>query len=98
MDAITVAHKGHIQIIDSTSVRAHKQVATAMGVQITVKVDRAAGSRLRSTSSSTQALPIRLGLTAGQTHDGQMTNRLLDHLGPHTIILADKAYDTARIR
>lgn len=43
-------------------------------------------------------LPIRLGLTAGQTHDGQIADSLLDHLGPRTIVLADKAYDADRIR
>ncbi|AMK18308.1 transposase [Sphingobium sp. MI1205] len=55
MDAITAAHHGDIQMIDSTSVRAHQQAATAKrGVQITVSVDHAAGSRPRSTSSSTR--------------------------------------------
>jgi transposase len=45
-----------------------------------------------------QGLPIRIGLTAGQAHDGQMAETLLDHLGPRTIVLADKAYDADRIR
>ncbi|WP_430694998.1 transposase [Mesorhizobium montanum] len=55
MDAITAAHDGGIQMIDSTSVPAHQQAATAKrGVQITVSVDHAAGSRPRSTSSSTR--------------------------------------------
>ncbi|MCC2975661.1 IS5 family transposase [Sphingomonas sp. PL-96] len=40
-----------------------------------------------------QGLPIRLGLTAGQTAD-----TLLSHLGPRTIVLADKAYEADRIR
>ena len=54
MDAISAAHHGDIQMIDSTSVRAHQQAATAKrGVQINVSVDHAAGSRPRSTSSST---------------------------------------------
>ena len=53
MDAITAAYDGDIQMIDSTSVRAHQQAATAKkGVKITVSVDRAAASRPRSTSSS----------------------------------------------
>jgi transposase len=43
-------------------------------------------------------LPIRLGLTAGQANDGQIADTLLDHLGPRTIVLADKAYDADRIR
>lgn len=56
MAAITAAHDGEIQMIDSTSVRAHQQTATAKkgGVQITVLVDHAAGSRQRSTSSLTR--------------------------------------------
>jgi len=55
MDALTAAHHGDIQMIDSTSVRAHQQAATAKrGVQITVLVDHAAGLRPRSTSSSTR--------------------------------------------
>ena len=31
MDAITAAHDGDIQMIDSTSVRAHQQAATGKG-------------------------------------------------------------------
>ena len=55
MDAISAAHDGNIQMIDSTSVRAHQQAATAKrGVQITVLVDHAAASRARSTLSLTR--------------------------------------------
>jgi transposase len=45
-----------------------------------------------------QGLPIRIGLTAGQTHDGQIADQLLDRLAPRVIVLADKAYDADRIR
>lgn len=45
-----------------------------------------------------QGLPIRLRLTAGQSHDGQAADDLLDHVGSGTIVLADKAYDADRIR
>ena len=55
MDAISAAHDGEIQMIDSTSIRAHQQAATAKkGVQIIVSVAPEAGSRPRSTSSSTR--------------------------------------------
>jgi transposase len=37
-------------------------------------------------------------LTAGQSHDGQAADHLLDHVGAGTIVLADKAYDANRIR
>jgi transposase len=45
-----------------------------------------------------QGLPIRLGLTAGQAHDGPAALGLLDRLDPRTIVLADKAYDADGIR
>jgi transposase len=54
MDAITVAYDGDIQMIDSTSIRAHQQAATLKrGVQITVSVAPVVASRPRSTPSST---------------------------------------------
>lgn len=34
---------------------------------------------------------MRLGLTGGKTDDGQVADRLLDHLDPRTIMLAGKA-------
>lgn len=53
MDAISATHDGNIQMIDSSSVRAHQQAATAKkGGQIIVSVDHAAGSRPRSMSLS----------------------------------------------
>ena len=54
MDAITEAYDGDIQMIDSTSGRAHQQAATAKrGVEIIVSVVPGAGSPPRSTPSST---------------------------------------------
>jgi transposase len=55
MDAISASDDGNIQMIDSTSVRAHQQAATAKrGVQIIVSVDHAADSRPRFMSLSTR--------------------------------------------
>jgi transposase len=84
MDAITAPRQGNIQMIDSTSVRAHQQAATAHNQ------DPCCRKRARA--------PIRLGLTAGQAHDGQIVDVLFDHLGPRIVVLADKAYDADRIR
>ena len=54
MDAITAAHDGDIQMIDSTSVRAHQQAATAKrGIEIIVSVVSEAASRPKSTQLST---------------------------------------------
>jgi transposase len=55
MDAITTAHDGEIQMIDSTSARAHQQAATAKrGIEIIVSVAHGAASRPKSTRSSTR--------------------------------------------
>ncbi len=55
MAATTAAYYGGIQMIDSTSIRAHQQAPTAKEwVQINVSVDHAAGSRPKCTSSSTR--------------------------------------------
>lgn len=54
MEAITAAHDGDIQMIDTTSVRAHQQAATAKrGIEIIVSVVPEAGSRPKSTQSWT---------------------------------------------
>lgn len=53
MDAITAAYDGDIQMIDSTSIRAHQQAATAKrGVEIIVSVVPEAASQPKSTRSS----------------------------------------------
>lgn len=43
-------------------------------------------------------LPIRLQLTAGQTHDGKMAEPMLQDIKKGAILLADKAYDTNALR
>ena len=54
MDAITTAYDGDIQMIDSTSIRAHQQAATLKrGVEIIAWGAPEAGSRPKSMRSST---------------------------------------------
>jgi transposase len=100
MDAITAAYDGDIQMIDSTSVRAHQQAATAKRASADHCLGRSRGGLTTKIHAvvDAQGLPIRLGLTAGQAHGGQVADKLLDQLSPHTIVLADKAYDADRIR
>ena len=100
MNAIAAAHEGNIQMIDSTSVRAHQQAATAKRGDRDHCLGRSRGGLTTKIHVvvDAQGLPIRLGLTAGQAHDGQIADTLLDHLGPRTIVLVDKAYDADRIR
>ena len=42
--------------------------------------------------------PIALKLTEGQAHDGTSAADLLDQLGAGQILLADRAYDSDRLR
>jgi transposase len=54
MDAVVKAHEKDVQMIDTSVVRVHQHGATAKrGVEIDVWVAREAGSRPRSTRSST---------------------------------------------
>jgi hypothetical protein len=55
MDAISVAHDGTIQMIDSTSIRAHQQAATAKSGSADHCLGRSRGGlTTRSTSLSTR--------------------------------------------
>ncbi|WP_157134739.1 IS5 family transposase [Sphingomonas sp. PAMC 26605] len=100
MDAITAAYDGDIQMIDSTSIRAHQQAATGKKGDLDHCLGRSRGGLTTKIHAlvDAQGLPIRLSLTAGQAHDGPAAYRLLDRLDPRTIVLADKAYDADGIR
>jgi transposase len=43
-------------------------------------------------------LPVRLALTPGQDHDNALVTDLLADLKPHSMVLADRAYDADAIR
>ncbi len=43
-------------------------------------------------------LPIRLKLTEGQAHDGRSADDMLDSIAEGNILLADRAYDSNRLR
>lgn len=100
LDAMTAEYDGQIQMIDSTCIRAHQQAATAKRSQIDHCLGRSRGGLTTKIHVVVDAkgLPIRLGLTAGQVHDGQVADDLLNRFGPHTIVSAGKAHDADRIR
>jgi hypothetical protein len=59
MDAITAAHDGDIQMIDSTSVRAQQQAATEkLGIEIIVSVVPEISPRALSCSPIRPTTPI----------------------------------------
>ena len=43
-------------------------------------------------------LPVKLKLTAGQAHDGKSAADMLGDIGTGQILLADRAYDSDRMR
>jgi len=64
-------------MIDRTLIRAHQPAATAKrGIEITVSRDRAAAYHENTCRRRCARLLIRLGLIAGQAHDGQIANQL----------------------
>jgi hypothetical protein len=92
MNAIAADSDDGIQMIDSTSIQAHQLAATSSRGSVTVSVAAEVGRPPKLMwSSNAQGLPIRLGLTAGETHDGQIADCILDHLEPRTLVLADNA-------
>jgi hypothetical protein len=75
MDAITAAYDGDIQMIDTTSIRAHQQAATAKrGIEITVSVDHAAGLPRKYMPSS-----MRKGFRSDVASSAPV---LFDHIWP----------------
>lgn len=99
MDAISAAQDGEIQISTALpSGRTSRLRRQKGGPDHCLGRSRGGLTTKIHVVVDAQGLPIRLGLTSGQTHDGQIVDRLLDHLGPRTIVLADKAYDADRIR
>ncbi|WP_292508957.1 transposase [Mesorhizobium sp.] len=99
MDAITAAYDGDIQMIDSTSIRAHQQAATAKrGIEITVSVDHAAGlprntCRRRCARASD---PPRPDLWSGARWSDRQ--QIAQPSWTAYDRSADKAYDADRIR
>jgi len=82
MDAIATRARRDIQMTDSTSARAHQQAATAKrGGDHCLGRSRGGLTTKIHVVVDAQGLPIRLGLTADQTHDGQIVGTLLDAEG-----------------
>ena len=92
MDAIIVAHDGDIQMIDTTSVRVHQQLAAQknrLQTLVSAASWRAHHQDPRRVVGS--GLPIQLGLTPGQTHDQPIADTLLNHLPSGAAVIADNS-------
>ena len=100
MDAITRAHDGDIQVIDSSIVRVHQHAAGAKKGG----GDRCVGLSRGGLTTKVHALidakdrPLRLLITPGQAHNAQGAAILLNDLKLKSVVIADKGYDAEWIR
>jgi transposase len=99
MSAMADAHDAAVQMIDTSIVRVHQH-----GACITRNRRQSMGrSRGGLTSKihalvDTNGLPVRLALTAGETHDNRLAGKLLSRLKSGAMLLADRGYDADWIR
>ena len=99
MEALAAAYDAAVQMIDTSIVCVHQH-----GACITRNRRQSMGrSRGGLTSKihavfDTNGLPVRLALTAGETHDNRLAGNLLSRLKSGTMLLADRGYDANWIR
>ena len=99
MSALAEAHDAAVQMIDTSIVRVNQH-----GACITRNQRQSMGrSRGGLTSKihapvDTNGLPVRLALTAGETHDNPLAGRILSRLKSGAMLLADRGYDADWIR
>jgi transposase len=95
MEAVTAAHDGDVQMIDSSSVRVHQHAANTIESGGDRCMGRSRGGLTTKIHALTDAhgLQLELVLTPGQAADCPTAAKLLGRLREETILLADKAYD-----
>jgi transposase len=100
MDAITQAHDGRVQMIDTSIVRVHQHAAGAKKGVAVRHIGRSRGGLTTKIHAvvDRNGLPVRLALTPGQDHDNALAADLLADLKPRSMVLADRAYDADAIR
>jgi len=99
MKALATVHDARVEMIDTSMVRVH-QHAACISDGASQSVGRSRGGLTSKLHALVDAngLPIRLGLTPGEVHDNRLCSVLLSGLKPHTMLLADRAYDADWIR
>ena len=99
--AVSKAHDGDIQMIDSSSIRLHQHAANGKKKQTRSRcMGRSRGGLTTKIHALVDAmgLPIALKLTEGQAHDGRSAVDMLETLRAGDILLADRAYDSNALR
>jgi transposase len=99
MEALAAAHEAAVQMIDTSVVRVHQHGA-CIAENRKQHMGRSRGGLTSKVHAVVDAngLPVRLGLTPGETHDNRLCPVLLAGLRPGTLLLADRGYDADWIR
>jgi transposase len=99
MEALAAAHEAVVEMIDTSVVRVHQHGACIAGNR-EQDMGRSRGGLISKVHAVVDAngLPVRLGLTPGETHDNRLCPVLLAGLRPRAMVLADRAYDADWIR
>jgi hypothetical protein len=86
-------------MIDTSIVRVHQHAASiARNKKQSMGRSRGGLTSKIHVVVDTNDLPVRLGLTAGETHDNRPAGKLLSRLKSGTMLLADRGYDADWIR
>jgi len=99
MDSLAAAHDAAVQMIDTSIVRVH-QHAACIARNRSQSMGRSRGGLTSKIHAvvDTNGLPVRLGLTAGESHDNRLALSLLSRLKSGSMLLADRGYDADWIR
>nr|WP_139832119.1 IS5 family transposase [Mesorhizobium sp. Root552] len=100
MDAITKAHDGKAQMIDTSVVRVHQQGANGKKGDRDHCLGRSRGGLTTKIHAfvDAQGRPIKLTLSAGQKSDIASAEDLIVDLPEGAMLLADKGYDANALR
>jgi len=101
LEALARAGLADTQMIDTTSVRVHLHAGSAKKAGASDRfMGRSRGGLTTKLHAVVDAagMPLKLGLTAGQSHDNSLVPELLADLKRGALVLADKGYDAGWIR
>jgi transposase len=94
METLVAAHDETDQMIDTSIVRVHQHAACiARNKKQSMGRSRGGLTSKIHVVVDTNGLPVRLGLTAGESHDNRLALKLLSRLKSGAMLLADRGYD-----
>ncbi len=88
MNALASAHDAAVQMIDTSIVRVHRHAACVPRNR-SQSMGRSRGGLTSKIHAvvDTNGLPVRLALTAGESHDNRLAGKLLSRLKPGAMLL-----------